>query len=163
MKINCEIRFCCSDWRSLRQIKQYIRSIAKCTLTHFEQFTELKSITISILLASDYTMQELNLKHRNKNLPTNVLSFPYEEHVLSSHFKERDIFLGDLAFAFGVIERDAVSQGKEFQAHFAHLIVHGILHLLGFDHILDVDREIMEALEIKILSKLGIIDPYELH
>lgn len=163
MKINCEIRFCCSDWRSLRQIKQYIRSIAKCTLTHFEQFTELESITISILLASDYTMQELNLKHRNKNLPTNVLSFPYEEHVLSSQFKERDIFLGDLAFAFGVIEREAVSQGKEFQAHFAHLIVHGILHLLGFDHILDVDREIMEALEVKILSKLGIIDPYELH
>ena len=97
----------------------------------------------------------LNRDYRGKDYPTNVLSFPAE---LSPGL--RLPLIGDLAICAPVVLREAVEQGKAARDHFAHLTVHGVLHLLGYDHIDHRDAEAMEALETRILASLGIADPY---
>ena len=99
---------------------------------------------------------ELNRMYRQKEGPTNVLSFSCDvpEGVPCQ-------ILGDLVICAPVVEREALEQNKSLEAHWAHLVVHGILHLLGFDHMEDTAAEEMEALEIKILQDLGYTNPYE--
>ena len=104
---------------------------------------------IAIVLANDEEIRELNKQFRGKNKPTNVLSFPNEEEPL-----------GDVILSYDTIEREAEEQGKTFRDHAAHLIVHGVLHLLGFDHENARDAKKMEAIEVKLLSELGISNPY---
>lgn len=99
---------------------------------------------------------ELNHTYRRKNGPTNILSFHYEP--MPSMAQES---LGDLAICAELVEEEAIMQSKTAEAHWAHLTVHGTLHLLGYDHIVDADAEIMESLEIKILTTLGFENPYE--
>lgn len=101
-------------------------------------------------------MSELNQTYRHKNGPTNILSFPFEAPAGI----ELNI-LGDLVACAPVVEAEAREQGKLLQHHWAHIIVHGIFHLLGYDHIDDADAEEMEALEIKVLQQLHINNPYE--
>lgn len=117
-------------------------------------------IDLAIRLIDDATMQTLNRCTRGINRPTNVLSFQY----LSPHELDEVIgrggTLGDLALAYGKCKREARDQGKPFESHIAHLIVHGTLHLLGYDHEQDDEAEVMEALERKAMERLGIADPY---
>ena len=105
---------------------------------------------VSILLTNDTRIQDLNRNFRNKDKPTNVLSFPSEE----------DIFLGDIAISFNTLVKEAEEQDKEFYHHFIHMLIHGVLHLLGYDHETDDEAEEMETLEIKILEDMGIKNPY---
>lgn len=105
---------------------------------------------VALVLADDETIRSLNYDFRGKNKPTNVLSFPSDE---------RDE-LGDVILAYETIAKEANVQGKTLNAHTTHLIVHGTLHLLGFDHENEQDALKMESLEIKILSKLAIENPY---
>ncbi len=107
---------------------------------------------VTILLTDDATIQDLNARFRSKDAPTNVLSFPA---AASAH-----PHLGDLALAHGVCAREAAAQGKSLADHLSHLVVHGLLHLLGHDHEDDAPAEAMEALERVILSELGVADPY---
>lgn len=102
--------------------------------------------------------QALNSQFRGKDKPTNVLSFPFE----SPPGMEMPL-LGDLVICAPVISQEAQEQGKLVSHHYAHMIVHGILHLLGYDHIDDAQAEEMEALEIRILAELDIDDPYQDH
>jgi probable rRNA maturation factor len=111
-----------------------------------------KDAQITVLLADDPEVAELNVRFRNKSGPTNVLSFPAPE---TAH-----PFLGDIALAYGVCAREAAEQGKPLRDHLAHLVAHGALHLLGWDHRTDDEAEAMEALERKVLAALGIPDPY---
>jgi len=110
--------------------------------------------------------QELNRDYRGKDKPTNVLSFPgVEPDELPDAFKFAaqggpPVVLGDLIIADGVVAAEATAQNKSNESHFTHLVVHGVLHLLGYDHINDNDAEEMEALETEILASLGIEDPY---
>lgn len=107
---------------------------------------------------------ELNQSFRHKNYPTNVLSFPYEPSEFELEFLEAEELghLGDLVLCLPVVEREAAEQHKPLQHHWAHLIVHGLLHLQGFDHEdSEVEAEIMEAREIAILNQLGMPNPYE--
>jgi len=101
--------------------------------------------------------QSLNHTYRNKNSPTNVLSFPSEvpAFVGSDH-------LGDLAICAPVVEREAAKQGKALSDHWAHLTIHGVLHLLGYDHINDDEALEMETIEIRCLKSMGINNPYEM-
>lgn len=100
--------------------------------------------------------RSLNAQYRQKDKPTNVLSFPSELPP------ELQIpLLGDLVICAGVVEREALEQGKTLLAHWAHMVVHGTLHLLGYDHETDADAEVMEALETRILGTLGFPAPYE--
>jgi probable rRNA maturation factor len=107
---------------------------------------------VAILLTSDGAVAELNQRFRNKAGPTNVLSFPASANP-ENH-------LGDVALAHGVCAREAAEQGKTLDQHLAHLVVHGVLHLLGYDHETDHEAEAMEALERSILESLGVPDPY---
>lgn len=111
-----------------------------------------RSGSLTILLAGDDRLQELNEKYRRKAAPTNVLSFPA--------LRNGEAYLGDIAVAFGVTSREAADSNKALRDHTAHLVVHGVLHLLGYDHVTAKDARVMEALEVDILGRMGIGDPY---
>ncbi len=100
--------------------------------------------------------RQLNREYRGKDRPTNVLSFPFE----APDVVESDL-LGDLVICAPLVEEEAREQQKPLEAHWAHLLVHGVLHLLGFDHINEEEAEMMESLEVEILAALGFSDPYQ--
>lgn len=106
--------------------------------------------------------QQLNGYYRRKDAPTNVLSFPNENKGIDFFPDDMLGFLGDLLLCGPLIESEARQQNKKIVAHWAHLVVHGVLHLLGYDHIEEIDRQIMETKEIKVLQHLGFPNPYYL-
>ena len=110
---------------------------------------------LSVVLMDDAEQQVLNKQWRNIDKPTNVLSFPQIEP-----FAPVLGILGDITLARETLEREAVEQGVSFTDHFTHLVVHGFLHILGYDHIDEQDALVMEGLETQILATLGIDDPY---
>lgn len=112
-------------------------------------------VEMTVRIVDEAESHELNLTYRGKDRPTNVLSFPFEcpdEVELP--------LLGDLIICRQVVEREAAEQGKPLMAHWAHMVVHGSLHLLGYDHIEDDEAEEMESLETQIMQGLGFDDPY---
>jgi probable rRNA maturation factor len=109
------------------------------------------SSRFTILLTGDARLRQLNRNFRGKNKPTNVLSFPSDAAG----------YRGDIALAYGVTRAEALAAKKRLADHAAHLVVHGVLHLAGYDHTRDCDAAIMEPLESRILARLGIADPYE--
>lgn len=112
---------------------------------------------VTLVLADDAGVQTLNRAYRGKDRPTNVLSFPNGEE------DEGVILLGDIILAYETVAAEARAQGKEFSAHAAHLVVHGVLHLLGYDHEIEAEAEAMEAREVMILAQLAIANPYLPH
>lgn len=120
-----------------------------------------RAAEIGVVLAGDAFVRRLNREHRRKDKPTNVLSFPIEDahHAAPSG---RPPMLGDIVLAFGTVRREARAEGKPFADHAAHLLVHGTLHLLGFDHMTPREAAAMEAHEVRILAGLGVADPYRL-
>lgn len=119
-----------------------------------------KPCEVAIRVVDEQESHALNLQYRGKDKPTNVLSFPSDlpDEVLSSLKREP---LGDIIICVPVVIAEANEQGKTVTAHWAHLTIHGILHLLGFDHIDDEEAEEMEALEVDALQELGFANPYE--
>ena len=107
---------------------------------------------LSIMLCDDAMIQQLNAQWRDKDKPTNVLSFPGETG---------DILLGDIVISMDTVAREAALENKSVEDHVTHLIVHGFLHLFGYDHETDDEAVEMESLETKILGQLGIANPYE--
>ncbi|MFZ5380898.1 rRNA maturation RNase YbeY [Aeromonas hydrophila] len=120
------------------------------TILGFQQEAE-----VTVRIVDEAESNELNLTYRGKDKPTNVLSFPFE----APPGLELPL-LGDLVICRQVVEREAAEQGKPLIAHWAHMVVHGSLHLLGYDHIEDDEAEEMEALERDIMQELGFADPY---
>ncbi|MBT4963910.1 MAG: rRNA maturation RNase YbeY [Francisellaceae bacterium] len=119
----------------------------------FSDYSEDAELTIRIV--DEEEIQELNFKYRDKDKATNVLSFPTDSH------HEFDLqLLGDIIICAPIVEKEAVEQDKELLAHWAHLVVHGVLHLLDYDHDSDTRAAIMESLETKILVELGFAPPY---
>lgn len=110
---------------------------------------------VTIRLVDEEESQALNRDYRHKDKPTNVLSFPFEV----PKGIELDL-LGDLVICRQVVEREAKEQNKDLSAHWAHMVVHGSLHLLGYDHIQDEEAQEMESLEITIMQSLGFTNPY---
>jgi probable rRNA maturation factor len=115
------------------------------------------NMTIRVVGAAE--SRKLNRTWRGKDKPTNVLSFPYSEPTAYS-LQPTALLLGDLAICAAVVAREAREQGKPLHAHWAHMVVHGVLHLLGYDHLKSRDAKQMEALEVEILSEFGYQDPY---
>jgi probable rRNA maturation factor len=119
-----------------------------------------RAAEITVRLVDAEESRELNHTYREKDKPTNVLSFPSD--LPDFLLEQMDVMpLGDLVICVPVMAAEAIEQGKTEQAHWAHLTLHGTLHLLGYDHIEDADAEEMEALEVAALSQLGIANPYE--
>ncbi len=118
---------------------------------------------LSLLACNDARIAILNEEFRGKPTPTNVLSWPAQT-VTPPDLPKLDFdgtcALGDLALAFETCAREATDQKKPLQDHVTHLIVHGVLHLLGYDHESDIDATLMEGIEVEILGKLGVDDPY---
>ncbi|NVD07258.1 rRNA maturation RNase YbeY [Vibrio sp. JPW-9-11-11] len=121
--------------------------------TTISQFQPQAEVTVRIV--DEAESQQLNGDYRGKDKPTNVLSFPFE----SPPGVELDL-LGDLIICRQVVEREADEQNKPLMAHWAHMVVHGSLHLLGYDHIEDDEAEEMESLETEIMQSMGFKDPY---
>jgi len=112
-------------------------------------------VELTVRIVDEAEMAELNARYRHKTGPTNILSFPFE----APPGVELNL-LGDLVIAAPVVQREAREQGKTETAHWAHMVVHGTLHLLGYDHLKPAEAEDMEALEINILHELGFSNPY---
>lgn len=117
------------------------------------------ALEVSVVLVDDKTVRDLNRTYRNKDKPTNVLSFAALEGEKPEP-AESALLLGDIVFGYETIERESKEADKSFADHFSHLLVHGMLHLLGYDHENDKDADIMESLEIQVLSRYGIDNPY---
>lgn len=122
------------------------------------------SVEISVKLTSDSEVQALNAAYRSKNKPTNVLSFPMFEAELLDSVAQADggeILLGDVVLAHGVCAAEAAGRGISVERHASHLVVHGVLHLLGYDHVeAEEEAEAMEKIERAALAAIGIDDPY---
>ena len=121
--------------------------------------TRLGGVEISVVLADDAFVRDLNKTWRNIDAPTNVLAFPCSDSDDIAAVGAETL-LGDVIVAFQTTKREATEQQIPLEQHFAHLIVHGVLHLLGYDHIDDGDAVVMEKLEIEALARMGIGDPY---
>jgi probable rRNA maturation factor len=130
---------------------------------HAELTSSPFATSISIKLADNDEVQTLNAQWRGKDKPTNVLSFPMleaEELDALANSDDGEVLLGDMILAYGVCAAEAEEKDIPLSDHVTHLIVHGTLHLLGYDHVDDAEAEHMEALEVKALASLGLANPY---
>lgn len=145
--------FCDIQNQTTRDIpaSSHFNSWVKAALQPYKSKAE-----VCICIVTPEESQELNYRYRAKNKPTNVLSFPLE---LPDNI---DLpLLGDLVVCADIVKQEALAQNKQVKDHWAHMIIHGCLHLIGFDHIKDNEAEEMEQIERQILSSLGIDDPYK--
>ncbi|AKZ65673.1 Metal-dependent hydrolase involved in rRNA and/or ribosome maturation and assembly [Candidatus Palibaumannia cicadellinicola] len=115
---------------------------------------------VTIRLVDEVESYNLNNTYRGKNYPTNVLSFPLINKTLINPNKIDRLLLGDIIICRQLVEREAKQQKKRLESYWAHMVIHGALHLLGYDHTLEVDANNMEQLETKIMQQLGYSDPY---
>jgi probable rRNA maturation factor len=163
MKVSIEVNCECELWsKFLFDAEKVLTEATKKVMERVEATTCVNSVEISILLTNDESIRILNNDYRGKDSPTNVLSFPSEFYNPGEYSDiDDDLILGDLAFSYEIIQKEAKEQKKSFKEHFSHLAVHGILHLLGYDHINDDDADKMEGIEIVVLEAMGIKNPYE--
>jgi probable rRNA maturation factor len=121
--------------------------------------TLIAPLVIGVRLTDDDEQRRLNRAYRGKDAPTNVLAFPLAD-LADPLPPGSPLLLGDVVLAFETVRREAEVQGKPLADHLRHLVVHGVLHLLGFDHDSELDAAAMEAREVEILAALGVPDPY---
>jgi probable rRNA maturation factor len=148
------------DWAALAQ-KAVAAAVANSP--YRELIAKSYPIEVSVKFTDDGEVQTLNAAYRHKDRPTNVLSFPMiQADLLESINREGDgeVLLGDIVLAAGVCAREAAEKGVAVEVHATHLVVHGTYHLLGYDHLEDVEADEMEEMERVALGALGIDDPY---
>ena len=154
-----------ADWDSSHSWEKLARAAAEAAIAEsaFPQLTaSRRSIELSVRLAGDDEVRALNSKWRGKDKATNVLSFPLanSDDLSEANIIDRELLLGDIILARGVVEAEAAEKGISVQEHATHLLVHGTLHLLGYDHHDDDSAAEMESREVRALARLGIADPY---
>jgi len=143
-----------SDFQPLPSQQQFARWVQLAT-------QQQADAEVVVRVVDEAESAELNLSYRQKTGPTNVLSFPFELPDGLPADALMDACLGDLVICAPLVEQQAQQQGKPVIEHWAHLVVHGCLHLQGYDHIEDTDAVVMEGLEIELLKSIGIDNPYE--
>jgi probable rRNA maturation factor len=134
------------------EINRWVR----CAIAAAQRDSDLE---VSVRVVNEPEMQALNREFRGKDVTTNVLSFPAGD--IKGLPSGARIPLGDVIVCAAVVDAEAEQQGKSPGDHWAHMLIHGTLHLLGFDHVQDTDADVMESLEIQVLRDLGIADPYK--
>jgi probable rRNA maturation factor len=165
MKINIEIIRTYQDWKNHKFInKLLVKKVACAILNKYKNFKGVAKFELAILLTDNNKMLNLNSQFCGKGKATNVLSFPDIEldfrHLLEFTPNLDYMYLGNIAFGYEIIQSEAICQNKSFRDHFIHLLVHSILHLLGFDHQDNEEATIMENLEVEILKDFAIASPY---
>ena len=155
MKPDIEVVQSSPLWRALPGADELARRAIEASIDA-SKTPILDGAEVSVQLADDAQVRALNAQWRGLDKPTNVLSFPASKPEKISAAP----MIGDIVVAFETTEREAAEEGKTLADHFVHLVVHGSLHLLGFDHQIAGEAERMETLETSILAKLGIADPY---
>lgn len=152
------------DWEALatRAAEAAIRQTP-----YLEWLTDPAAIEIAVRLTGDAEVQVLNHQYRAKDKPTNVLSFPMVQpdllETVTQNSDDGEVILGDIVLAYGVCAAEALERQVSVEDHATHLIVHGVLHLLGYDHQGDMPAEAMEDMERGALRELGLHDPYPIH
>ena len=154
-----------AEWDSSTDWSRLVRSAAEAAVAEsaFPRLTRAeRPVELSVRLTGDEEVRALNAEWRGKDKPTNVLSFPLAE---ADEFEQTgegpELMLGDIVLARGVCEREAAEKAIPVETHATHLLVHGTLHLLGYDHHEDDEAADMEGREVRALARLGIADPYE--
>ncbi len=165
MELDVTVQLQAQAWKQrLRPYCKIVRDTCRAALEDTKLADMRCSFEIAVVLADDAFIKTLNHTYRGKNKPTNVLSFPSDErierHVKSLTKAQKDFALGDIVLALETIDSECEAQQKSFRHHVMHLLVHGTLHLLGYDHEDDKQASQMEKKEIKILEKLGVKNPY---
>lgn len=151
----------CNEWRDLvPEIESVAARAARACLDEADG-SRFAAYDLTLALADAARVRQLNRDYRDQDKPTNVLSFSAVQHVPGSRaLLSPPLYLGDVILSRETLVEEARAQGKNLTDHLSHLVVHGVLHLLGYDHDTDQKAEKMEALEIQILESLGIADPY---
>ncbi|WP_373490964.1 rRNA maturation RNase YbeY [Parasphingorhabdus sp.] len=154
------------EWEKEEDWTDLVAQAAKAAISasvHADLLTRNFSIEVSVKLSDDREVHALNKAYRSKDKPTNVLSFPQIQPDLLESLANTDdgeALLGDIILAYETCRDEASAKGIAFSHHISHLIVHGSLHLLGYDHENEVDAGLMESCEINALATLGIANPY---
>jgi probable rRNA maturation factor len=158
------------DWSAFTNGEAAIRAAAEALAAH-PRCERAHGAEVCVVLADDAVVRSLNRSYRGKDAPTNVLSFPFQEPPGGSPPDEdgddggattepEPRELGDVVLALETVAREAGEEGIAPVHHLQHLVVHGLLHLMGFDHETEAQAEVMEGLEVEILASLGVADPY---
>src|SRR5690348_8483553 len=154
------------EWDSRSPWKPLVRKAAEAAIAEsaYPALSDSeRTVELSVTLTGDDQVRALNAKWRGKDKPTNVLSFPMADELDLNRatIAERELLLGDIVLAHGVCQREADEKGVSFQEHATHLVIHGTLHLLGYDHERENDAADMETREVRALKRLGITNTYE--
>lgn len=155
MTVHYDMAITAEGWQNEETLRRLVDSVLQATLQELG-FDKIDS-ELSLVFTNDADIREINGKWRHIDKPTNVLSFP--AFALQPGQEPGEI-LGDIVIARETVAREAAEEHKSFDDHLSHLVVHGLLHLMGYDHQNDEEAEQMETLERKILASLGISDPY---
>jgi probable rRNA maturation factor len=145
------------EWGPLARIKEQAQAAASALAAEIGGANSLACLALS----SDVYVAALNATYRGKPAPTNVLSFP--AGTKASEPGARMQFLGDIVLAHETVAREATERSLPLKDHLQHLVVHGLLHLLGYDHETEAEASVMEALETRVLARLGVADPYAIN
>ena len=149
--LSADLRIADPRWEALGDVEALATRVLAHAATVMDAFGE-----VSILMTNDAEMHALNKQWRGFDKPTDVLSFPSDDPEIAGE----PVHLGDIAIGYETALKDAESMGRPFDGHISHLLIHGFLHLLGYDHIDVEDAKVMEPLEAKLLAGLGWPDPY---
>lgn len=165
MKILVEIAEEHTGWKNHSEINtEYFAQIVKRILSRYPNFAKVKELELSVLLTEDTKIKSLNNEFRGKDKDTNILSFPDMEidwqRIVEFDVDPEYMYLGDIACSYQTIAKEATLKAISFQDHFTHLVIHAILHLIGYDHMNDEEASAMEAIEIEVLDSFGITSPY---
>ena len=158
-QLNVDLVFTSELWHAVPALEPLVTQAATAAYEqacHHSDCTGAHEVVFN--LSDDATVKDLNLRFRGKDQPTNILSFPYEDDFPELHETPKP--LGDIILAFETVSREADDQEKTLSHHIAHLCVHGVLHLFGYDHIVTTEAEEMEELERGVLATLHIPSPY---
>jgi probable rRNA maturation factor len=156
-RIEIDLSITCAAWKRARPSAATVaRTAAQAALA--QSGKRIGAAELSLVLADDATMRDLNGRWRGKDAPTNVLAFASD----APPAKGKPVLLGDVVLAYETVAREAKEQRKHLADHLRHLVIHGVLHLIGYDHMKAAPAKRMEALETRILASLGVADPYRL-